>query len=127
MPYAGVTWMPPGTRPWHVSLMTRYEMHSNQEGRDVTPGHTLTLEFGLGKKVSDTVDVGLIAHSYRQVTDTTGRDAIDPQRYGSYGAGLEVQFPIAGRFPTKTRIGFDFAAENLSQGPWLMLEFNFPL
>ncbi len=127
MPYLGVTWMPPGDRPWHVSLMTRYEIHSRQDGRDLTPGDALTLEFGVGRKISETVELGLVAHRYRQVSDATGSDAGNAGRYGSYGIGAEVQFPLLGRFPSKARLGRDFDARNLSQGPWLMLEFNFPL
>lgn len=121
----GGTWMPAEDLPWHVSLMTRYEIHSNQEDRDVTPGDTLTLEAGIGKSVSETVDVGVIGHLYRQITGTKGRDAVDPLKYRSYGVGLEVGCLLGGSVPTKTRLGFDFGARNLSEGRWAVLEFNF--
>jgi hypothetical protein len=93
----------------------------------VRPGDTLTLEFGLGKKISDTIDVGVVAHTYRQVTGTTGRDAVNPLKYRSNGIGAEIQYLIADKFPAKARAGYDFEARNLSQGPWVVLEFNFPL
>lgn len=126
MLHLAVTWMPKVARPWHASLMTRYEIHTNQRGRDLRPGDTLTLELGVGKKVAETVDVGVIAHLWRQVTKTTGRDAMDPLKYRSYGLGAEVVYVIAKRFPAKARVGGDFGARNVSQGPWVIVEFNFP-
>lgn len=127
MLHTGVTWMPKGERPWHVSLMTRYEMHSNQKDRDLVPGHTLTLDMGLGKKITDTMDLGLVGYFYRQMTATTGSDAINPLKYRSYGIGAEIQYVIAKKFPAKVRLGHDFEARNLSQGLFAILEFNFPL
>jgi hypothetical protein len=123
---AGVTWMPAVDRPWHASVMTRYEIHSSQEGLDLTPGHTLTVEFGVGKKISNSVDIGLVGHLWRQTTDTAGTDAIDPQKYESYGIGAEVQYVIAKKFPMKVRAGADFEARNVSQGIFVVAEFNFP-
>jgi hypothetical protein len=93
----GWTWMPAEDRPWHASLMTRYEVHSNQKDRDVTPGDTLTLELGLGKKVSDTIEAGVVGHIYRQVTGTTDCDAVNPLKYRSNGIGAEIQYLIANR------------------------------
>lgn len=127
MPYLGVSWMPAQDRPWHVSLMTRYEYHSKQKDRDLKPGDTLTFEFGVGRKISQAVELGLVAHRYQQLSDASGSDAGNTPHYGSYGVGAEVQFPLLGRFPSKARLGRDFGAKNLSEGPWLMLEFNFPL
>lgn len=127
MPYFGLTWMPPGDHSWHVSLMTRYEMHSRQEGLDLRPGDTLTLEFGVGKKVTDSLELGVIAHRYMQVTGASGADVTSDQRYSSFGAGIEAGYPIAGKVPTKLRVGTDFGAKNISQGLWVMLEFNFLL
>ena len=126
MLHIGVTWMPKVRRPWHASLMTRYEIHGNQMGRDLRPGDTLTLELGIGKRVTDWVDVGVIGHAWHQVTRTTGSAAVDPLKYRSYGVGAEVQYVIVGRFPAKFRAGFDFKARNVSQGPWAVVEFNFP-
>ena len=121
------TWRLPVERPWSVSLMTRYEIHSNQDGRDVRPGDTLTLEWGVGKQVGKRTTVGVVGHQWRQVTDTTGADATDPQRFRSNGLGLEVGYPLSKRFFAKARVGHDFGARNVSEGPFVILEFNFPL
>jgi len=127
MLHLGGTWMPAGPRPWHASLMTRLELHSNQKDRDLRPGSTLTLEMGLGKKITDTIDIGLIGHMWRQITDTTGQDAVGNLKYSSFGIGGEIQYVIAKRFPAKLRLGTDFEARNVSQGPFLIVEFSFPL
>lgn len=121
------TWMPAGPRPWHASLMTRLEIHSNQKDRDLRPGSTLTLEAGLGKKITDTIDAGIIGHSWSQITDTTGSDAEGNFKYRSFGIGGEIQYIIAKKFPSKLRFGTDFAARNVSQGQFLVIEFNIPI
>ena len=90
------------------------------------PEDTLTLEFGLGKKITDTIDVGVVAHTYRQVTGTTGADAVNPLKCRSHGVGGEIQYLIANKYPAKARAGYDFEARNFSQGPWVALEFNPP-
>ena len=63
---------------------------------------------------------------WRQVTRTTGSDAVDPLKYRSYGLGAEVNYVIAGRFPLKGRPNHDFGARNVSQGLFVVVELNFP-
>ena len=64
---------------------------------------------------------------WRQISDTTGQDALGNLKYSSYGIGREIQYVIAKKIPAKLRLGNYFEARNVSQGPFLIIEFNFPL
>jgi hypothetical protein len=122
----GGTDMSHENRPWNVSLTTRYEIHSKQGGRDPTPWQTLTLELGLGRKVSERDRLGVVGHHWRQTTDVSGAAATDIGRYRLPGLAAEIQFPLWRSISGKTRVGSDFGARFVSQGPFAILELNSP-
>lgn len=122
----GATYLFPGSRPWHASVTGRYEIHSNQKGRDLRPGDTLTLEFGFGKKLTDKLDMGPVAFIWHQVTNASGADAQDTVKYRLFGAGLEVDYKFRKWFGVKARGAWEFGAENSSEGGVFILELNFP-
>lgn len=123
---AAGTWMPPADNPWHVSLQTRYEMHSTVRDSDLRPGTTLTLEFGAGKRLSPKVDLGLVAFYWGQITDASGEDATPPLlKYRIAGIGAELQWRISRLFLLKFRPAFDVASVNASEGPAFLVEFSY--
>lgn len=66
---AGATWYPDEEKTWSASVLSRYELHTESQDIDVTPGDTFTLEFGLAKTVKPGLDLGLVGYWQQQVND----------------------------------------------------------
>ena len=123
---AAGTWMPPAENPWHVSLQARYEIHSTIRDSDLRPGTTLTLEWGFGKRLSQAVDLGLVASFWGQVTDASGEDATPPLlKYRIFTLGAEFQWRVSPKFLFKARPAADLVSKNGSEGPVLVVEFSY--
>jgi hypothetical protein len=102
----------------------RYEIHSNQEGRDFRPGDTFTFEYGLGFEVGERTEVGLSGYFYRQVTDPKGSDARPVDKYRSNGIGLHVAHNF-GPATVGLRVYRDFDVRNGPEGTLGYLEIGF--
>jgi hypothetical protein len=102
----------------------RYEIHSNQEGRDFRPGDTITLELVLGLEISDRTEIGLSVFLYRQVTDPSGKDARPVDKYRSNGIGLHVAHNF-GPVTLGLRVYRDFGVRNGPEGTLGYLELGF--
>lgn len=61
-------------KTWSVSILSRYEIHSEKDDSDVRPGNDFHFEWGLGKTLAKTWDVGLSGYCQWQVTDDSGSD-----------------------------------------------------
>ena len=123
---AAGTWMPPVDNPWHVSLQARYEINSSVRDSDLTPGTALTLEWGLGKRLSEKVDLGIVASYWGQVTDASGEDAAPPLlKYRVLTLGAEFQWRVWPKFLFKARPGGDVVSKNSSEGPFVVVEFSY--
>jgi hypothetical protein len=70
----GGTWYPTEDKTWAISVLNRYEIHSEHESVRITPGHTYSLEWGLSKAVSKTIEVGLVGYYQQQVNRDKGPD-----------------------------------------------------
>jgi hypothetical protein len=71
---AGVTGYFDEQKNWSASILSRYEIHSEKDDVDVTPGDDFHFEWGVGRKVGKTWDVGLSGYCQWQVTDDKGSD-----------------------------------------------------
>ena len=86
---AGATFYFDEARTWSASILSRYEIHSEQEDTDVTYGNDFHFEWGLGKTVAKTWDIGLAGYCRWQVTDDSGPGTTD-DREEAYAVGPEV-------------------------------------
>lgn len=86
---AGATLYFDEARTWSASILSRYEIHSEQDDTDVTYGNDFHFEWGLGKTVAKIWDVGLAGYCRWQVTDDSGPGASD-DREEAYAVGPEV-------------------------------------
>lgn len=68
----GGTWYMDAEKTWSLSLLNRYEFCGEQEDTDTNPGQVYTLEFGLAKSLSKTLDVGVIGYWQQQTTEDSG-------------------------------------------------------
>ncbi|UTF50508.1 transporter [Desulfomicrobium sp. ZS1] len=86
---AGATFYFDEQRTWSASILSRYEIHSEQEDTDWTPGNDFHFEWGLGKTLDKIWDVGLAGYCRWQVTDDSGSGSVD-DREEAYAIGPEV-------------------------------------
>ncbi|GAB6112778.1 SphA family protein [Desulfomicrobium salsuginis] len=86
---AGATLYFDEARTWSASVLSRYEIHSEQDDTDVTYGDDFHFEWGLGKTVAKIWDVGLAGYCRWQVTDDSGPGTTD-DREEAYAVGPEV-------------------------------------
>jgi len=68
----GGVWYPDEKKTWAFSVLNRYEICQEQDQSHITPGNTYTIEWGLSKAVTPTVDVGLVGYFQQQVTKDSG-------------------------------------------------------
>lgn len=79
-------------KTWSVSALGRYEIHTEQDDTDITPGDDLHIEWGIGKTVAKGWDVGVAGFCHWQTTDDDNvNGAYDPSVHDAvYAAGPEV-------------------------------------
>lgn len=91
----GLTYFPDKEKTWSISALNRYEISHENKDTGITPGQYWTIEYGLAKSLSKTVDVGLAGYYQAQATRTGGQDA--PEFKDSVaGIGPEVTFVVPG-------------------------------
>ena len=88
------------------------------------------LEYGVGKKISERVDVGIVGHWTRQVGDITGSDFTgDPAKFRIAAVGPEVQWLALQRpdwaLAIQLRAYFDVSVRNAPKGTAAILSFGF--
>lgn len=86
---AGATFYFDEARTWSASILSRYEIHSEQQDTDITYGDHFHFEWGLGKTINQIWDVGLAGYCRWQVTDDKGPGTTN-DREQAYAIGPEV-------------------------------------
>lgn len=80
-------------KTWHASILARYETHSEQQGANIRPGDDFRFEWGIGKMINNSFDLGVAGYCAWQVhADRGGRAAKDLEQV--YAVGPEIAFPI---------------------------------
>ena len=102
-----------------LSLLARYEKHGKIRGRDARPGDDLHFEFGLGKTVKKTIDLGIAGYCQRQMTKDRGTDILYDvsvkDRVFAIGPEASFIFPKRMMF-LSVRALAEFGARDRSQG-----------
>lgn len=106
-------------KTWAASVLARYEIHSEKDDVDVTPGNDFHFEWGVSKNLARVWDVGLTGYCHWQVTDDKGNDvAWDPSVHDRvYAIGPEVSrfFPGMG-LGVSLRSQVEFEAKDRPEG-----------
>lgn len=111
---AGATWYLDQEKTWSVSALNRYEFNTEQRDTNITPGQAYTLEWGIGKSVTKTLDLGVVGYYQQQMTgDSGGSSAHD--RVASVGPEISVAFPKPMLF-VSFRYLYEFMAKDRAQG-----------
>jgi hypothetical protein len=121
----GGTWHPDKERTFAVALLNWYEIHTRNHELDVTPGHAYTLEWGLSKALTGTLDIGVVGYYQQQTTSDHGRGitsvsgrALD--RVFAMGPEVSLFFPNVTLFAV-LRYNREFAVKDRPQGNTLTL------
>ncbi len=87
----GVTIYPDKEKTWSLSALNRYEINQERGSTRITPGQYWTLEWGLAKSLSKTVDFGLAGYYQAQSTLASGLGASNVKD-SVVGVGPEITF-----------------------------------
>jgi hypothetical protein len=117
----GSTWYPDEKKTWAISLLNRYEINTEQDDTDITPGNMLTMEWGLSKTVAPGVDFGLIGYYQQLITKDSGTGAATAFS-DVVGVGPEASafWPKIGTF-TSLRYAYEVTSNNRPQGQTIVL------
>jgi hypothetical protein len=86
----GGVWYADPEKTWALSLLNRYEVSTEQDQTQITPGNMYSLEWGVSKTVAKGVDLGLVGYYQQETTEDSGGK--DPAQALSHvvGVGPEV-------------------------------------
>jgi hypothetical protein len=85
----GITIYPDKAKSWSLSALNRYEFSHEQDATKLTPGQYWTLEWGLAKSLSKTIEVGMVGYAQKQTTKVKGVGASDAKD-SVVGLGPEI-------------------------------------
>lgn len=112
----GGTWYPDTEKTWAFSILNRYEINTESEDYDVTPGNALSLEWGVSKALNKTVEVGAVGYYQQQTTHDSGSGASDHlDRVFAVGPEVSVFWAKPG-LSISARFLWEFEAEDRPEG-----------
>jgi hypothetical protein len=118
---AGATWYPDQDKQWSVSLLNRYEFNHEKDDTSITPGQAWTLEWGLGRALNKTTDVGVVGYFQFQTTRDSGTGAgSDKDQVIAVGPEISTVCPATGLM-VSLRYLREVSAENRLQGNTIAL------
>jgi len=91
----GITYYPDKEKTWSISALNRYEINQKRSDTGLTPGQYWTLEWGLAKSLSKTIDFGLAGYYQAQTTRSkvNGVSSLGEKDH-VVGIGPEITFVI---------------------------------
>lgn len=106
-------------KTWSVSVLSRYETHTEKDHSEIRPGDDFHFEWGIGKTIKKVWDVGAVGYCQWQVSDDTGSDVTWDRNVHDrvFGIGAEVSY-----FMPQHKLGFslrhvqEFGAEDRPEG-----------
>jgi hypothetical protein len=116
---AGATWYPDAEKKWAISALNRYEINSVKDGTDYSPGDAWTLEGGISRALSKTVDLGVVGYYQMQTTassgNTGGSFSATRDKVAAVGPEISVFYPRV-TLGWSIRYLYEFMSENRLQG-----------
>jgi hypothetical protein len=120
---AGVTYYPDKAKTWSIAALNRYEINHERDER-MTPGQYWTLEWGIGKSLTKTVEVGATGYVQAQTTSDSGADArTEKDHVAAIGPEITLACPKLS-LSTSIRYLREFAAHNRSEGNTINVTFT---
>jgi hypothetical protein len=99
-------------------LATTYEVQTEKEDEDLTPGARFALEWGVSQYLSETFEIGLAGHGLWQVSDDDGEDAINPDVHdkGHALGGQLGYWPLPLKLNVALRYMLEYGVEDRFEG-----------
>jgi hypothetical protein len=120
----GGTWYIDSEKKWALSALNRYEFNTEDRDTDVTPGQAYTLEWGLSRSLTQTIEIGAVGYYQQQVTLDSGKGASNNRdRIAAVGPEISAFCPRLG-VNTSLRYLYEFMAEDRLQGHTVALTFT---
>jgi hypothetical protein len=122
----GVTYYPDAAKTWSLSALNRYEINQEMESTGATPGQYWTLDFGIGKSITKTVEVGLAGYHQMATTDVSGGQMInsEKERVTALGPEITIAFPASGFFTSARYLREVSTNDNRQQGNTINITFT---
>lgn len=117
---AGVTYYPDKAKTWSLAALNRYEFNHERDG-GMTPGQYWTLEWGVGKSLTPTVEIG--ATGYFQVQTTSASEPGAKDHVAAIGPEITLVCPKLG-LSTSIRYLREAGAYNRTEGNVVNVTFT---
>jgi hypothetical protein len=117
---AGATWYPDSEKLWSASILNRYEINTKQEDTGITYGDAWTIEYGIARAVSKTVELGVVGYWQKQMSASKSEGSAtgyqDPRDWVvGIGPEIGVMYPKY-KLGWNLRYVYEITAENRFQG-----------
>jgi len=116
-------------RAFRLSALASYNLYHRKIGIDVTRGDSVQLQGGLGGRLFQMLDLGVVGYALWQVSDDRGSDlplALRGAREQVFGLGPEIGIMIpALRARLTARYEWDLGAEARLEGQVLVVSLSF--
>jgi hypothetical protein len=116
-------------RAFRLSALASYNLYHQKIGIDITRGSTVQVQGGLGGRLFQVVDFGLVGYALWQVADDRGSDlplALRGAREQVFGLGPEIGITIpALRARLTARYEWDLGAQSRPEGQVLVVSLSF--
>jgi len=126
-PTWNVTWFP--TPEWEASASAVLEFNTKNEDTEYQSGSVANLDFILGYKITDKIQLGIQGFFLSQFTDDelNGTQFLDGNRTKVNGIGPQVRYDFMPGGGLVLKWQHEYAAENRSEGDKIWLQFSMPL
>lgn len=108
-------------KSWSLSALNRYEFNHEYKSTGISPGQSWTLEWGLSKGITKTVELGVSGYYQLQTTDDDGAGAsTDRDQVAAVGPEISTFCPKLGLFAS-VRYLWEFSAQDRPKGSTVTL------
>ena len=110
-----------------LMLSAAYEIHSEKDDTDITPGDHFTLEYGFSQYLSQRLEVGIAGYSQWQVEgDKTNSTLLDPGvKTEVHSIGVQVSYWTTPRLNLSLKYMDEYDAEARFAGEWVMFNITY--
>jgi len=120
----GVTYYPDAEKKWSLSALNRYEFSQEQKDTGITPEQYWTVDFGVGRSVTKTLEIGLAGYHQMATTYESGTEEPRGKDYAT-ALGPEVTFAFPSKmFFVSARFLFEVKTDNRPEGGTFNITFT---
>jgi hypothetical protein len=91
-------------RTWSASILSRWEIPTRRQDKDITPGQNFSFEWGVARNIEQVLDIGVSGYCSWQTTLDRGADVTYPNVLDrAFAIGPEIQY-----FSVPYNVGYHF-------------------